>query len=182
MYGHVWQNFSCDVRMCRTLMIVYGRAIPDNSDRTLSLLNITPHRVLCTKEEEEVALRIEKVIKKKSVSIVDPTPILPALCTLIKELGVQSLGKVRVGYPIDMDFFSIRRETSSSSSSFVPKLCVTPRRRSYRARRVKLHLSSTSFSSVVYQTKARSTLYIILSAGQKWENIDSCMVTMRYRI
>ena len=32
-------------------------------------------------EEEEVSLRIEKVINKKSVSIVNPAPILPAHCT-----------------------------------------------------------------------------------------------------
>ena len=37
----------CDVRMCSTfqlIMTVYGRAICDKSDRTLSLFNITPRR------------------------------------------------------------------------------------------------------------------------------------------
>ena len=34
---------------------------------------------LGSEEEEEVSLRIEKVFKKKSVSIANPTPILPAL-------------------------------------------------------------------------------------------------------
>ena len=42
-------------------------------------------------------------------------------------LRVESAGKIRVGFKIDTDFFfitfSIRRETSSSSSSFVPKPC-----------------------------------------------------------
>ena len=45
------------------------------------ILLLLPSQGFGTEEEEEVVpRRIQKVIKKKSVSIVNPTTILPALC------------------------------------------------------------------------------------------------------
>ena len=48
-------------------------------------------------EEEDISLRIEKVIKKKSVSIVNPTLVLPALSFI--------RSRERGQFTIDTDFF-----------------------------------------------------------------------------
>ena len=52
-------------------------------------------------EEEEVSLRIE-IFSKNSVSSLNPTPILPAVFTLL--LGVKIVGNIGVGFTIDTDF------------------------------------------------------------------------------
>ena len=58
-------------------------------------------------EEEEVSLRIRKVkkksYKKRSASIVNPAPILPALLSFIR--CTESAGKIGAGFTIDADLF-----------------------------------------------------------------------------
>ena len=75
-------------------------------------------------EEEEVSLRIEKVIKKKVRINRKSHSYFTALCTPNKIRNTER-GKKGVRFTIDTDFFlitfSIRRETSSSSSE--PRPC-----------------------------------------------------------
>ena len=53
-------------------------------------------------EEEEVSLRIEKVIKKVRINRKSHSYYARALYIL---LGIQSAGEIRVGFTIDTDFF-----------------------------------------------------------------------------
>ena len=55
---------------------------------------------LGSEEEEEVSLRIEKVIKKVHINRKSHSYFARALL-----LGIQSAGKIGVGFTMDMDFF-----------------------------------------------------------------------------
>ena len=97
-------------------MYLKGVASPDGHD---SFACEVQHRVLVQKKKKKKK-RFPSESKKKSVSIGYPTPTLPELCTPNSFIRVQRAGKIGVGSTIDTDFFfitfSIRRETSSSSS------------------------------------------------------------------
>ena len=57
-------------------------------------------------EEEEVSLRIEKVIKKKvRINRKSHFYFTRALYSPFLLLGVESAGKIKVGFTIDTDFF-----------------------------------------------------------------------------
>ena len=82
------------------------------------------HRVLVQKRKKKKRFPSEsKKLSKKSVSIVNLTFNLTALSTIrIRERGQNKSG-IYDWYGLFLITFSIRRETSSSSSSFVPRPC-----------------------------------------------------------